>query len=42
VNEFAESTLVSADDLAQADTIEEVKSHVFSLLSGKIESLRNT
>jgi preprotein translocase subunit SecA len=41
-NEFAESEIVRADDLAQSDDLEEVKNRVFSLLSGKIESLRNT
>jgi preprotein translocase subunit SecA len=42
VNEFAESEVIKADDLTQADTIEELQSRIFSLLSGKIESLRNT
>ncbi len=42
INEFAESEVIRADDLSLSDDIEEVKSRVFSLLSGKIESLRNT
>ncbi|GAB0175072.1 MAG: preprotein translocase subunit SecA [Candidatus Altimarinota bacterium] len=42
VNEFAEAEVIHADDLAQAGSFDEAKSRVFSLLSGKIESLRNT
>ena len=42
INEFAESEVIRADDPSLSDDIEEVKSRVFSLLSGKIESLRNT
>lgn len=42
VNEFAESEVIHANDLTQSDNVAEVKSRVFSLLSGKIESLRNT
>jgi preprotein translocase subunit SecA len=42
VNEFAESEVIQANDLVQADNLIEVKDRVFSLLSGKIESLRNT
>jgi preprotein translocase subunit SecA len=42
INEFAENEVVRAPDLVQADDLEEVKNRVFSLLSGKIESLRNT
>ncbi len=42
INEFAESELISADDLSSSSSYEEAKQRVFSLLSGKIETLRNT
>ena len=42
VNSFAETSLITADDLANASDFDEVKDRVFSLLSGKIETLRDT
>jgi preprotein translocase subunit SecA len=42
VNEFAESPIVTADDLSNAESYDEVKSRIFSILSGKIETLRHT
>jgi hypothetical protein len=33
VNEFAESEVIRTDDLSQAESFEEVKTRVFSLLS---------
>lgn len=42
VNSFAETPLITADDLANASDFDEVKDRVFSLLSGKIETLRDT
>ena len=42
VNSFAEASLITADDLANASDFDEVKDRVFSLLSGKIETLRDT
>jgi preprotein translocase subunit SecA len=42
VNVFAESELITANDLSNAENYAEVKARVFSLLSGKIETLRNT
>lgn len=42
VNAFAETPLITADDLANASDFDEVKDRVFSLLSGKIETLRDT
>mgnify|MGYP002372589209 FL=1 len=42
VNNFAETSLITADDLANASDFDEVKARVFSLLSGKIETLRDT
>lgn len=42
INVFAESPLITADDLSSATDYAEVKSRIFSLLSGKIETLRNT
>ena len=42
VNNFAETSLITADDLANASDFDEVKDRVFSLLSGKIETLRDT
>lgn len=34
--------MITADDISTAADYDEVKSRVFSLLSGKIEALRNT
>ena len=42
INIFAESSMITADDISTAADYDEVKSRVFSLLSGKIEALRNT
>ncbi len=42
INEFGESDIVSTDALTNALDYGEIKERVFSLLSGKIESLRDT
>ena len=42
VNEFVTTPLVDADDLSATGNKEEIKSHILTLLSGKIEALRNT
>jgi preprotein translocase subunit SecA len=42
INDFAESSIITADDLSNAETYAEIKNRAFSLLSGKIETLRNT
>ncbi len=42
INAFAESELIHMDDISGIDGYEEVKNKVFSLLSGRIESLRDT
>lgn len=42
VNEFAWETLITPESLSQSDDIEESKSRVLSIFSGKIEILRNT
>ena len=42
VNEFAESEIISTDNLVNIENYDELKSRVYSMLSGKIESLRNT
>jgi preprotein translocase subunit SecA len=42
INEFAESSLITADDLASAESYDEIKNRIFSILSGKIETLRDT
>lgn len=42
INEFCESTIIHPDDLANTGDYEEIYGRIFSLLSGKIESLRDT
>lgn len=42
VNDFADSELIKIDDLTNALDWKEINTRIYSLLSGKIESLRNT
>lgn len=42
VNSFAESEIISLDDIQNASTYSIISERVFSLLSGRIETLRNT
>ena len=42
LNSFSESTELIADDFTNAESYNELKERAFSLLSGKIEKLRNT
>ena len=42
INEFSESPIIILDNLTNVDDYNEAKSRVVSLLSGKIESLRDT
>ncbi len=42
MNEFANSEIIRIDDLANTTDWKEINTRIYSLLSGKIESLRNT
>ena len=41
-NSYAESEIIHIDDLANTDDWNDIQSRIYSLLSGKIEMLRNT
>ncbi len=42
INEFAESPLISLEDISNEETYTDISEKIFTRLSGKIESLRNT